>query len=126
VTDQAELIDRNALAEALAEHADPQMQAFVARLLGHDPAPQFDREVLRVRNKARGAKEIVKDRQEVLGAMNQGGVVDTATLLALARGASTPRDSDWALTQLVRRAMAGETIEGLTIEGAAVAAPGER
>jgi hypothetical protein len=126
VTDHSELIDRNALAEALAEHADPQMQAFVARLLGHDPAPQFDREVLRVRNKARGAKEIVKDRQEVLAAMNQGGVVDTATLLALARGASTPRDSDWALTQLVRRAMAGETIEGLTIEGAAVAAPGER
>jgi hypothetical protein len=85
----------------------------------------FDREVLRVRNKAREAKEMVKTRQEAIAATGGDGAVDTATLLALARGASTPRDSDWALTQLVRRAMAGEAIEGLTIEGAAAAAPNE-
>jgi hypothetical protein len=125
--EHATQIPIDALAEALAEHADPKMQAFVARLLGASPAPQFDREVLRVRNKAREAKELVKERQDAL--ISEGasaGAVDTATLLALARGTSTPRDSEWALTQLVRRALAGETIEGLTIEGTAVAAPGAR
>ena len=125
VTEQRENLPMEELSHALVEHSDPQMQTFVARLLGNEPAPQFDREVLRTRNQSREAKEAVKTRQERM--TTDTGAVDTATLLALARGASTPRDSDWALTQLVRRAMAGETIEGLTIEGAgATAAPKER
>jgi hypothetical protein len=127
VTAHREQLPLEELSEALVEHADPKMQAFVARLLGNEPAPQFDREVLRTRNKGREAKEMVKNRQEALAAADGTGVVDTATLLALARGASTPRDSDWALTQLVQRAMAGESIEGLTLESAATAAAkGER
>ena len=125
VTEQRENLPLDQLSHALVEHTDPKMQSFVARLLGNEPAPQFDREVLRTRNRSREAKETVKTRQEIL-AGSDGGAVDTVTLLALARGASTPRDSDWALTQLVRRALAGEIIEGLTIEGAAAAAPGER
>ena len=106
-------------AHALTEHSDPLMQSFVARLLGNDPAPQFDREILRTRYQSRQAKETVKARQE---AQTGAGQVDTATLLALARGSSTPRDSEWALTQLVRRALAGEAIDGLTIDGAVAGA----
>ena len=101
---------------ALTEHADPQMRAFVARLLNNDPAPQFDREILRTRYQSRQAKEVVKTRQEH---QKNGGSVDMETLLALARGSSTPRDAEWALTQLTRRALAGETVEGLVVEGVA-------
>jgi hypothetical protein len=126
ITNSAEQMPMSELASALVEHPDPQMQAFVALLLGRTPAPDFDREILRVRGKSRRAKEVVKRRQDAIQSVSADGAVDTATLLALARSASTPRDSDWALTQLVRRAMAGEAIEGLTIEGAAAIASGDR
>ncbi|MES2462450.1 MAG: hypothetical protein V4671_17855, partial [Armatimonadota bacterium] len=126
VAERRDQLPVSELSEALVEHADPKMQAFAARMLGTEPAPQFDREVLRTRNRSRDAKELVKTRQEAMAAADNQGAVDTPTLLALARGATTPRDSEWALTLLVQRAMAGETIEGLTIEGAAAAAPGER
>jgi hypothetical protein len=89
------------------------MERLSAALVGNEPAPGFDREILRTRQRSRQAKELVKQRQEQ---QTVGGSVDVETLLALARGASTPRDADWALAQLVRRAMAGEVIDGLVIE----------
>ena len=100
---------------ALFESFHPDIQAFVAALLGQSvdtpqQTPAFDREVLRARQKARRAKELVKARQSAQP------TVDTATLLSLARG-RTPRDADWALAELTRRAVAGEQIEGITIEG---------
>ncbi|MBC8104834.1 MAG: hypothetical protein H7Z41_19845 [Cytophagales bacterium] len=126
VTERQSDLPARELAESLVEHADPLMQAFVARLLGREPAPQFDREILRIRNRSRDAKEIVKARQESLPAGTQDGGVETATLLALARGATTPRDADWALSQLVRRAMAGEAIDGLVLESSTPTATTER
>jgi hypothetical protein len=99
---------------ALFENPDPATQALVTQLLsGTEVKPQesaaFEGEVLRQKNRARKAKEIVKVRQE------KESVVDTPTLLALARGSRTPRDADWALAQLAKRAMAGEQIEGLEL-----------
>jgi hypothetical protein len=99
---------------ALFENPDPETQALVTQLLsGTDVKPAesaaFEGEVLRQKNRARKAKEIVKVRQD------KESVVDTPTLLALARGSRTPRDADWALAQLAKRAMAGETIEGLEV-----------
>ena len=88
------------------------MQAFAAVLAGELPAPDFDRTVLRTRHKARRAKEQVKQRQERAAPHAQ---VDLATLLALARGTGTPRDAEWALSQLAKRALAGEKIDGLEI-----------
>lgn len=133
---------------ALFENPDPETQAFVARLLEGLPpvvptyddrsatekaapvavasapetttngiaaqeAAEFDRDVLRARNRARAAKEAVKKRQET------AQTLDVATLLELARGKGTPRDAEWALTQLARRALAGEQIEGFALEGVA-------
>jgi len=105
-------LDTDALCKALFEHDAPDMQAFAAVLAGELPAPDFDRTVLRTRHKARRAKEQVKQRQERATPSAQ---VDLATLLALARGTGTPRDAEWALSQLAKRALAGEKIDGLEI-----------
>jgi hypothetical protein len=101
---------------ALFENPAPEMQAFVAALVPDVPtAPNaatatFDAEVLRSTNRARVAKERIKRRQSA------EPTVDTATLLTLARG-RTPRDAEWALGELARRAARGEAIDGMTVEG---------
>lgn len=100
------------LALALFEHDEPDMQAFAAEVAGDIAAPRFDRTVLRARHKSRRAKEAVKARQETA---TPDGQVDVATLLALARGTGSTRDAEWALVQLTKRALAGETIEGLSV-----------
>jgi hypothetical protein len=71
----------------------------------------FDRAVLRSRGRARRAKDFVQQRHQ-----EQSGtaLLDTATLLELARG-RTKRDADWALRQLAQRALSGEKIEGVEI-----------
>ena len=53
----------------------------------------------------------MKQRQE------REHTVDVETLLAMARGTGTPRDAEWALSQLALRALAGETIPGFALEG---------
>jgi hypothetical protein len=111
-------LPRTDLYRALFENLDTETQTFVATLLNDEPArpvetPQFDRDVLRARNKSRAAKEAVKARQET------EGTVDVETLLSMARGSGTPRDAEWALSQLARRALAGEQIPGFSIEGVA-------
>jgi len=64
-------------------------------------------------NRGRRAKEAVKKRQDT------DATLDVRTLLELARGKGTPRDAEWALSQLARRALAGEKIEGFAVEGVA-------
>jgi hypothetical protein len=107
------------LLQKLAEHPDVPVQELVATRLLDEPgrAEQvttgaFDRVVLRSRNRGRKVKELVKQR------VSQAAqpAVDKATLLEMARS-RTPRDAEWAWQQLARLAQAGETIEGLTIEG---------
>ena len=100
------------LALALFEHDEPDMQAFAVEVAGDASAPGFDRTVLRARHKSRRAKEMVKTRQENATPDAQ---VDVATLLALARGSGSTRDAEWALVQLTKRALAGETVEGLSV-----------
>ena len=112
-----ETLAREPLLSALFQSTHPDTQAFVADLLAQSadtPAdtPQFDRDVLRTRHAARRAKEAVKARQTA------APTLDTATLLSLARG-KTPRDRDWALTQLARLAAGGAEIDGVALEGAA-------
>jgi hypothetical protein len=95
--------------ESLLEHDDPEMQDFVAEAGADTDAPTFDAAVLKTRRRARRAKEKIKTRQEARPTM------DTDALLALARQKTSPRDAEWALSQLVKRALAGETIAGLEI-----------
>lgn len=96
----------------LAEHSDPPVQEEVAQRLLEQPQalPDFDRPVLRARNKGRRAKELVKKR---LGQLETEDL-DPAVLLEMAHG-RTPRDSEWAWQQLARLARSGKTIEGLQI-----------
>ncbi len=122
VTARWETLPREDLLRALFENSHPEMQAFVAELLASTPARAaesggfesagFDGEVLRARHTARRAKELVKARQSL------ESTVDVDTLLALARS-RTPRDAEWALSQLARLALTGQEIEGFTVTGVA-------
>jgi hypothetical protein len=101
----------------LFEGSTPDMQAFTAALVETEAekpaeAARFDREVLRIRSRARRAKEIVKKRQSVEHS------VDITTLKALARG-TVKRDAEWALAELARRAVLGEEIDGVRLDGVA-------
>ena len=117
VTARWETLPQEEVLRALFENSHADMQAFVAGLLSQSSvrpaeAARFDGEVLRARHTARRAKEQVKARQSA------EPTVDTATLLALARS-RTPRDAEWALGQLAKRALAGQKIEGFTVTGTA-------
>ena len=98
----------------LEENPNAEMQGFVANLLLErevETAPiEFDRAVLRGRNRARRAKNLVQARH-----MEGAALPDDATLLELARG-KTPRDAEWALQQLARRALENE-IAGVEVMG---------
>ena len=93
------------------------MQGFTAELLETEAerpeaGPTFDRDVLRTRSRARRAKESVKRRQEMEHS------VDIATLTALARG-GVKRDAEWALTELAKRALSGDAVDAVRIDGIA-------
>ena len=110
-------IPHSAMIRDLFEGSTPDMQAFTAALLDTEAerpeaGTTFDRDLLRTRSRARRAKELVKKRQE------SEHSVDIATLTALARG-GVKRDADWALAELAHRALAGETVDNVTIEGIA-------
>lgn len=107
----------------LAEHPDPLLQEVVAAQLLETPqlvdSAEFDRVVLRTRNKGRRVKEMVKKRvAEHAAGANAETLPDKAVLLEMARS-RTPRDAEWALEQLVKMALNGETVEGLEILGEA-------
>jgi hypothetical protein len=114
VQERLEILIKNGFLEAIQENPNAEMQAFVADLLlKHEvkSAPEFDRAVLRGRNRARRAKALVQKRL-----VQSATLQDDRTLLELARG-KTPRDADFALTQLAKRAMDGEKIEGVEVAG---------
>lgn len=105
----------------LAEHGDPEANRFLAELLARPDARSaaeleevraFDRGVLRARNRGRRAKEQVKER------LSQAETPDVPLLLELARS-GTPRDAEWALSQLARLAAEGHVVEGLSLDGVA-------
>lgn len=107
----AEILDR------LSENPDPETQAFVAGQLLAQPAATtqteaFDRAVLRARDKGRRAKELVKTR------LDSQPTSDIPLLLEMARS-RTPRDADWALSQLAKLALEGVEIPGFTLDGVA-------
>lgn len=117
VSQRWDRLPQDDLLRALFENSHPDMQAFVAELLASSPASsaesaQFDGEVLRARHTARRAKEKIKARQSA------APTVDVPTLLALARS-RTPRDSEWALGQLAKLALAGQEIDGFSVSGVA-------
>ena len=112
------------LLEHLEENPNAEIQSFVAELLlnrevagtsspdSSDEPLEFDRAVLRGRDRARRAKDLVQTRRT-----RDATLPDEATLLELARG-KTPRDAEWALQQLARRALENE-VAGVEIEGVA-------
>jgi hypothetical protein len=107
-------IDGRIVARAIAEHPDPGMQAVAAEALvaAGELDDRFAARVLRVPRGSRRAKETVK-RSEA-----SRSTTAAATLIDVARG-RMPRDAEWALEQLARRAATGELtlVDGVTIEG---------
>ncbi len=108
------------LTRRLSEHPDAPMQEVVARRLLRSPElarglKEFDTSVLRAHDRGRKAKELVKQRLASTPPPALEAQVDTAALLELARG-TTPRDREWALAQLARLAMAGESVEGFSVD----------
>jgi hypothetical protein len=131
IAQRATTLASSELLHSLTANPNSEMQAFLAeRLLLDAPsdvnAVPFDRAVLRTRGKGRRAKELVKKRldrdairmakqpEDNDGNVQGPNVLDTDALLELARSRS-PRDAEWALMQLARRAVAGEVIKGIDV-----------
>ena len=98
----------------LSEHADSTIQEAVAAALLDKAADQpfverFDQEMLRMKNRSRPAKEKVKTR------LATSLAVSPAVLLELANG-KNKKDAEWAILQLTKMSLAGENIEGFTLE----------
>lgn len=107
-----ELLLQAGLIGYLNENPNAEMQAFVAAQLKQHPelaAPEFDRAVLRSRQRARHAKNLIHERT-----MQGPPLADEKTLLQIARG-RTPRDAEWALAQLARRVLDGAQIDGVEV-----------
>ncbi|MCW3052255.1 MAG: protein with signal peptide, partial [Chthonomonadales bacterium] len=117
LTARPEMLTDTDVLERLSENPDPATQAFVAgKLLTQAATPDqtvaFDRTVMRARDKGRRAKELVKTR------LDAQPTPDIALLLEMARS-RTPRDADWALSQLAKLALDGVEIPGFTLDGVA-------
>jgi hypothetical protein len=114
-----ETLPRADLLARLAENSDPLTQEFVAAALlkAPEPAPDFDWQVLRSRDRSRRAKELVK-RRRAGEAPAEPSPADVAMLLEMARS-RTPRDAEWALAQLALLSLQGVKVEGLMVEGEA-------
>jgi hypothetical protein len=102
------------LLEFLSEHADPIMHNWVAKELAAQQVSsafvqRFDKEVLRMKNKSRKAKENIKHRQQ------QNPTLATDTLLEMAKS-KQKQDSEWAIWQLTQRILAGEEIKGFELK----------
>ncbi len=98
----------------LSEHADAYVQAFVSQEISLQQLNQpfverFDKEVLRMKNRSRKAKEHTKKRvAETLQ-------VDVEVLKEVARSGGKT-DAEWAVLQLTKKALAGEEIEGFSLD----------
>ncbi len=103
----------------LSEHSDTTVQAFVAKKLAEQVeqkeelgkevfVQKFDKSLLRTRNRSRKAKELVKKR------VGKNLVVDPKTLLEVARS-NNQKDAEWAIQQLTKLALAGESVEGFEL-----------
>jgi hypothetical protein len=117
VREHWDVIPHVAMIQDLFEGGTPDMQGFTAALLETEAerpeaGATFDRDILRTRSRARRAKESVKRRQETEHS------VDIATLTALARG-GVKRDAEWALAELAKRALSGEPVNAVRIDGIA-------
>ncbi|HAS45042.1 MAG TPA: hypothetical protein DCS93_31460 [Microscillaceae bacterium] len=98
----------------LSEHADAYVQAFVSQEISLQQLNQpfverFDKEVLRMKNRSRKAKEHTKKRVEVSLQM------DAEVLKEVARSGGRT-DAEWAVLQLTKKALAGEEIEGFSLD----------
>jgi len=117
LTTRPEMLTDNDVRNSRSENPDPATQAFVAEKLltqaaTSDQTVAFDRTVMRARDKGRRAKELVKTR------LDAQPTPDIALLLEMARS-RTPRDADWALSQLAKLALDGVEIPGFTLDGVA-------
>ena len=108
-------MDKAALFARLSENPNLKVQIWVAKELRTADSPgaiDFDRAVLRQRDKGRKAKEVVKKQ------IAKEPAPDVNLLLELARS-RTPRDAEWAMQELAKLALTGIEIPGVALDGAA-------
>jgi hypothetical protein len=102
--------------QKLAEHFEPNMQAWVASQLEgstHEvDTHDFDTSILKTKGGSRRAKESVKKRLDHDTSTQK---TDAKALIEMARG-SLVRDREWALQQLAQRILAGEEISGIAVK----------
>ena len=70
---------------------------------------RFDKEVLRMKNHSRKAKESIKYRQQ------QSPTLATNILLEMAKS-KHKKDAEWAIWQLTQRTLSGEEIQGFDLK----------
>ncbi|WP_299458478.1 hypothetical protein [uncultured Microscilla sp.] len=109
-----QLKDQPQVLAFLSEHADAFVQAFVSREISqqalNEPfVTRFDKEILRMKNRSREAKEHTKKRVEETLA------VDAQVLKEVARSGGKT-DAEWAIVQLTKKALAGEEIDGFVLD----------
>ncbi|EAY26448.1 hypothetical protein [Microscilla marina] len=109
-----QLKDQPQVLAFLSEHADAFVQAFVSheisqQALNEPFVARFDKEILRMKNRSRKAKEHTKKRVEETMA------VDAQVLKEVARSGGKT-DAEWAIVQLTKKALAGEEIDGFVLD----------
>jgi hypothetical protein len=105
--------DNEQILEFLSEHSDKFVQQFVAEEITKyevkkDFVQRFDKELLRMKNRSRKAKENIKERLE------KTLEIKPETLLELAK-TGTKTDREWAIEQLTKKVLAGEEILGFEL-----------
>ncbi len=116
------LLEKYDIIKYLQENSDVAIQNFVANILIEIPkttektaetpkksaqAERFTQEMFRQTNRNRHTKEILK--QDIT-------LFSNVVLLEIAR-TGAPKDKEWAIAQLALKSLAGEKIEGFTVEG---------
>lgn len=106
--------DNAQILEFLSEHSDVRVQSFVAEEINQLQLEKpfvrrFDKEILRMKNRSREAKEKIKLRVETTLE------IDAATLLEIARS-QVKKDAEWAIEQLTKKVLSGEEIEGFVLD----------
>ncbi|MBC8043825.1 MAG: hypothetical protein IAF08_10325, partial [Rhizobacter sp.] len=100
--------------ELLSEHADAGVHAAVTAALLEQGATgeyvlRFDKEILRMKNRSRKAKENVKVR------LDKSLALSAETLLEVARS-NSKQDAEWAIVQLTKLALSGREISGFELK----------
>jgi predicted DNA-binding WGR domain protein len=108
------LSPKSAMLEQLTEHADAEVHHVVAKELAVQNAAgefvkRFDKEILRMKNRSRKAKDDVKAR------LDKSLATNADVLLEVARS-NNKGDAEWAIVQLTKLVISGQEVDGFAVK----------